>query len=219
MTDPISNSTQLPYPYLPDDNGAQTTEVPAGYVSDAELLLWLQAKSSSEYDKLRELMDLSQLRSKAIEDLSHLKNALDDAVNDPGAALAQIQTIEAAYAGTDLADDIAAVTGPMKDAIEDLAFAKGRYGALVADSENVDSEAISQAAGALQTAQSALSAQAVQSASDLGATIDALGRDDQLALIQIQDLMANVRQASQLTSNIVAGHAQTADGIVANIRA
>jgi hypothetical protein len=219
MIDRTSNSTSIPdINWAQPENGEETTEVPAGYVSDAELLAWLQAKSTDEYDKLRGLMDLSQQRSDAIKDLSLLKTVFDGAAADPAAALAQIQAMEARYAGTEFADEVAAATGPMKEAIENYAYALGCYQAAVAHGD-VPGELLTTLAQNVESTRVSLEAQATNSGGKLDATIESLGRDDQLALIQIQDLMSNLRQASQLTSNIVAGKAQTADGIVANIRA
>jgi hypothetical protein len=48
-------------------------------------------------------------------------------------------------------------------------------------------------------------------------TIDALGRDDQLALIEIQSLTADIREAAQLASNLLSSSNQAASSIVGNI--
>jgi hypothetical protein len=207
----------------PDDatttaHGHVTTDVPTGYVSDAELLAWLQAKSDGEYGKLRELMDLSEKRSNAIEDLSKLKNALDGAVDDPQAALDQIAAIEAAYAGTELADDVFAVTGPMKEKLEQYQATCEGLAALDRDPDVPDQakEGLGEKAAEIRAA---LATEIDRAVAQLDTTIEGLGRDDERAILQIQDLMATVRQATQLTSNIIAGKAQSADGIVANIRA
>jgi hypothetical protein len=47
--------------------------------------------------------------------------------------------------------------------------------------------------------------------------IDALGRDDALALIEIQSLTADIREAAQLASNLLSSSNQTANSIVGNI--
>jgi hypothetical protein len=47
--------------------------------------------------------------------------------------------------------------------------------------------------------------------------VDALGRDDQLELIQIQSLTADLREVAQLASNLIASSNQAANSIVGNI--
>jgi hypothetical protein len=52
----------------------------------------------------------------------------------------------------------------------------------------------------------------------IDSTIKDLEHDDQLALVQIQALMSEIRETAQLTSNIIANRSQTADSIVGNLR-
>jgi hypothetical protein len=47
--------------------------------------------------------------------------------------------------------------------------------------------------------------------------VDELGRDDQLELIEIQSLTADIREGSQLASNLVASSNQASNTIVGNI--
>jgi len=212
---------------IPDDEsvpgtpfGSDTTDVPAGYVSDAELLAWFASKSTEEYEKLRGLMDLSEERSQAIKDLSLLKGALTDAAADPRGALEDLEAIEAAYAGTPIAEDVLKITGPLKAALLHYTTTLDQSAAMVAAApEMINDSVIEERKQVDETARAALAAQIAAATNDIDASIDKLDKDDQLALIQIQDLMSGIRQASQLTSNIIAGKDQAADGIVANIRA
>jgi hypothetical protein len=56
-----------------------------------------------------------------------------------------------------------------------------------------------------------------QLSASIQSKIDQLGRDDALELIQIQSLTADIREASQLASNLVASASQAANTIVGNI--
>jgi len=212
---------------IPDDEsvpgtpfGSDTTDVPAGYVSDAELLAWFAAKSTEEYDKLRGLMDLSEKRSEAIKELTFLKSTIADAGSDPQAALEQLEAIEATYAGTPLAEDVLEITGPLKASLIHYQTTIDQSALMVEHApEGANDEVIEERSAVDETARAALAAQIASATSKLDATIGSLSDDDQLALIEIQDLLSGIRQASQLTSNIVADKAQAANSIVANIRA
>jgi len=209
-------------PTLPPGNlhGSNTMDVPSGYVSDAELLAWFASKSSEGNDKLRGLMDLSRERSQAIKDLSLLKSAITDAVADPRGALEQLEAIEAAYAGTPLADDILKITGPLKATLVHYKTTLDQSAIIVEHApEAMNDAVIEQRTAVNETARAALAAQIANASSDIDAITASLSDQDQLALIEIQELMSGLRQASQLASNIMAGNAQAADGIVSNIRA
>ena len=105
-------------PAAPVHDYGSTTEVPAGYVSDAELLAWLQAKSSGQYGELDQLMDASNARSKLIKDLSDLKESLSNPAKDPAQALAELQAIQTAYAGTEHAEAIVRISVKLPNDIQ-----------------------------------------------------------------------------------------------------
>jgi len=225
----VSNSQAAQPPYTPDsadgldatdDGGAGptdptsgdafTTDVPAGYVSDAELLAWLQAKSSGQYGELDQLMDASNARSKLVKDLSHLKETLANMATNPEAALAEIQAMRAAYADTPEAEQVEALLEPFATPLENYMNAVASVNALDIDgakAEEIKADLKSKLASTLPQTGS------------IDATIKDLEHDDQLALVQIQALMSEIRETAQLTSNIIANRAQTSDSIVGNIRA
>ena len=61
---------------------------------------------------------------------------------------------------------------------------------------------------------------AVAAASDgIQTQIDALGKQDQLDLVQIQSLVSNYNQAEQMGSNIIAGMSSTSSALINNIKA
>jgi hypothetical protein len=232
-------------PLSPVHDDSTTTDVPANYVSDAELLAWLQAKSSDQYGELDELMGASNARSKLIKELSELKTALTKEGLDPNEALTQIEELQAAYEGTDQAKDIAEVLEPLRTIVESYAEwqaglshqppAEGVPVEEVLDETNkaiadtMDSETESESESESEPAPapapyrwesgSFFEAQLAKSMGGLDATIKDLEHVDQLALIQIQALMSEVRETAQLTSNILANRSQTSDSIVGNLRA
>jgi hypothetical protein len=193
------------------DYGGTTQEVPAGYVSDAELLAWLQGKSSGQYGELDRMMDMSNDRSKFVKDLSHLKETLANAAADPSAALAEIDALRLAYAGTAHAEEIDEMVGPLRTTIQNHANALAGV-----ELQDWDQDAKDRLTAEIKAG---LSAQLRGSSGSIDATIKDLEHDDQLALVQIQALMSEIRETAQLTSNIIANRSQTTDSIVGNLRA
>jgi hypothetical protein len=192
---------------------ATTTDVPANYVSDAELLAWLQAKSAGQYGELDQLMDASNERSELIKDLSKLKEKLDNMAADPKAALAAVESMRAEYAGTPLAADVEALLQPYVKPLEEyVGFLDSLVGREIPEElretvAKVDEEIKKQYLSKIPKSGS------------IDATIKDLEHDDQIALVQIQALMSEIRETAQLTSNIIANRSQTSDSIVGNIRA
>jgi hypothetical protein len=200
-------------PPAPIHDDAITTDVPAHYVSDAELLAWLQAKSNGQYGDLDQLMDTSNARSKLVKELSNLKEKLDNAQADPHAALAAVQEVRATYAGTPQEAEVEALLAPFAVPLENYANA-------VAGLETLQMDGLSdEKAAELKAEMKSKMAAMLPKTGSIDATIKDLEHDDQLALVQIQALMSEIRETAQLTSNIIANRSQTSDSIVGNLRA
>jgi hypothetical protein len=159
-------------------------------------------------------MDASNARSKLVEDLSHLKETLDSMERDPQAALAEIQAMQAAYAGTEYAAELEELLAPFREPLQNYANA-------MAAVDSVDMSGMSDEEEAAFKAEhkSNIAAAILPKTGAIDATIKDLEHDDQLALVQIQALMSEIRETAQLTSNIIANRSQTSDSIVGNIRA
>jgi hypothetical protein len=198
-------------PASPIQDDSTTTDVPANYVSDAELLAWLQAKSSDQYGELDELMDASNARSKLVKDLSDLKEKLAKAGEDPSAVLAEVEALRARYAGTEHAEELDELLGPIQTRIE-------QYKAAVAHVEAQDWNEEAKK-GLVAEIGASLAGYMRGFSGSVDATIKDLEHDDQLALVHIQALMSEIRETAQLTSNILANRSQTSDSIVGNLRA
>jgi hypothetical protein len=211
---------------------ATTTDVPVNYVSDAELLAWLQAKSNGQYGELDQLMDASNQRSELVKDLSNLREALEKPDLDPAEALEQVAALQAKYAGTQYGEELEAIVAPIREKLESyfvqaavvdatpsdaLPAADVGAGDIVADAEATNDAEIKAAFKTALRDQIAGEVRALTGPID--ATIKDLEHDDQIALVQIQALMSEIRETAQLTSNIIANRSQTSDSIVGNIRA
>lgn len=163
----------------------------SNYVSDEALLLWLAEKQDGLHGDLREHMDLARTRSKLIEDLNRIKSLVDEGT-DPDVVAREMSWMLAAYKDTEFADGLREV---FDSALEEVAmYSRAPHGSVVGEAQIDEASALIQG------------------------HIDALGRDDQLALIQIQSLTADIREASQLASNLMASANQAANTIVGNIR-
>jgi hypothetical protein len=165
----------------------------SNYISDENLLVWLAQKQDGLYAELRDHMDMSRARSKLMADLSYLKSQLDRGMS-PEEAKAAIEALLEAYAGTEFETELnELLAGPLAEVEGILAMHEASPTRLLSDQflEQVSSQ--------------------IQS------KVDALGRDDHLELVEIQSLTADLREASQLASNLVASSNQAANTIVGNI--
>jgi hypothetical protein len=70
---PAETEPMEPRDYGPPAAGARESN----YVSDEALLLWLAEKTDGKHGELRDALDMSERRSKLIEDLSTIKNLAD----------------------------------------------------------------------------------------------------------------------------------------------
>ena len=164
----------------------------SNYISDENLLVWLAQKQEGLYGELRDHMDMSRARSKLIADLSYLNESLET-TNNPREVIAKIDQLLAAYEGTPFEQQLTELLVPLRDA---LAVASAGPALLP---PGRDDDEVKDIKAALQS------------------KIDELGRDDQLELVQIQSLTSDIREASQLASNLIASSNQAANTIVGNI--
>ncbi|HEX6767502.1 MAG TPA: hypothetical protein VF103_18515 [Polyangiaceae bacterium] len=172
--------------------GPPPTEIrESNYISDENLLVWLAQKQEGLYGELRDHMDTSRARSKLIADLNHLNESIDDDDN-PAEVSAKIDGLLAAYEGTPFEAELTELLAPLEASLDVAAGTS-------AQAPNQDNDEINDIKAALKS------------------KIDELGRDDQLELVQIQSLTADIREAGQLASNLIASSNQAANTIVGNI--
>jgi hypothetical protein len=211
-----------------DDASARPVDGPYGppptvpresnFISDENLLAWLAMKQDGLYGELRDHMDMSRARSKLVEDLNHLKGLIDAGGMSHEEATAEINRLLQAYEGTEFEGplnelfaqplaELATVPERAQDQIPDLP-----------DSPLFDEDDYDVPAAVEKAAEDELSQKTLESLSKaIENKVDALGRDDQLELIQIQSLTADLREVAQLASNLIASSNQAANSIVGNI--
>lgn len=174
---------------------------PNGYVSDAELLAWLEAKSTRQSDALREEMAVSTNRQELIEELTNLKNDIGRA-NTPeeiDAIEEKMRTLLDSEKYAPYATELGELFNPALDALQ--------HSEPTSDSED---------AGELNFGTDGI---ALGGVTDRITTLtDKLDKIDGLALVQIQQLVSDAKETSQLASNVLAGREQAASSIIGNIR-
>ncbi len=173
----------------PDEGG-----VPDGYISDAELLAWLQAKSTGQYDSLRDLMNVSSQRTDLIQKLNNLKGLLDGE-GHPDQLAGEMEKLLAEFEGTPYYTELHELLAGSIDVLR-----------------SVDPTVIT------TVAHDVLKNTRTNVTTRIQGEIDRLGKVDQLALVQIQQLMADARETAQLASNVLGSRGQTSSGIIGNIR-
>lgn len=190
VLEPRSEADTAPYAYGPPAIAPRESN----YISDDNLLLWLAEKQNGLYGDLRELMDTSKARSKLMEDLSHIKERLDRQESAPEDLRAEMELLLSSYAGSPFEAELEELFRPMLDELEIALTLERGYSPVPLSDQ-----------------------QAEDFSKTIESKIDALGRDDQLALIQIQSLTSDINQAAQLASNLLSSSNQTENTIVGNI--
>jgi len=211
------------------------------YLSDSEMIAWLQAKENEQYGKLREQMDASSSRGDLMKDLTNLRATLDND-SDPEKATQAMQQLIDKYKGK---QDEAAVDRlllpalaklvpalPESARVEASAFVSSTLensalppdekqalaASISASSVVLDASSLGSAVtSAIDSVTSTLPGPTLKELSDkLKSETDELGRIDQLALINIQQVMSDVRQTEQLASNLMSSRDQTSNSIIRN---
>ena len=201
-TDPIGSGYKAST-HVDDDlyglaQSAGETDSPQGYVSDAELMAWLETKSNQQNTDLRDAMGVSTERIKLMQKLNDLKTEIQGTSTreQVETIYAEMQTLVEEYKNTPFAQDVADLFGPAITALDqdgdqvmdDLADAANDGATLGALTERITSET------------------------------DKLGKIDGLQLVQIQQLVSDAKETNQLASNVFSSRDQTANSIVGNIR-
>ena len=183
---------------MPDMN---PTAAPSGYVSDAELLAWLEMKSTHQNDALREQMNVSGERQELIQDLSNLKTSIERCTSDDDAnAIAeQMKALLEKYEGSPYGAELTQLFMGALKVIE-----------LDVNTTEFD-QLWEQVKDPVWLASSGLTDQ-------IKSETDKLDKLDGLALVEIQQLVSDAKQTEQLASNVLSSREQSASSIIGNIR-
>jgi len=210
-----------------------------GYMTDGEIIAWLQEKSSDQYSNLRNCMNISNDRSDLMNRLTSLRADIDGGAA-PADVLAEMQKIQTDYAGTPYAPELDQLLVPMEIKLLPGVPQDGQQKAFSDVAAGVDQATVSDGdkskfKAQLGTAQvltaiplvddvltknqfTAGSATYKDFSEKLQGETEQLGRVDSLALIKIQEIMSDAHQTDQLGSNILASRDQASNSIVGNIR-
>src|SRR3954467_13386148 len=202
-----------------------------GYMTDSQIMMWLEQKATDQYSNLGDQMAASEDRSKEIKGLTDARAAVD--AGKPDDAFQQLHDLEA------LATDPNEQGFLLKEQIELLGWVQhgqSKADALLAainasslsgdekqaltDQINKEKDVMAANDTNAPTQQNTdiHNVQQKRVSGELDSRSQDLGRIDQLALINIQQLVSDAKQTDQLASNILASRDQTNNAIVGNIR-
>lgn len=202
-----------------------------GYMTDSQIMAWLEQKATDQYSNLGDQMTASEDRSKEIKGLTDARAAVD--AGKPDDAYQQLVDLQAA--ATDPKEQaflfkeqfelLGWVTGgqskadALLSAIDASSLSLGEKQALT-DQIKKEKDVMAENDTNAPTADNAdvHKKQQSQVSQELKDMADDLGHIDQLALINIQQLVSDAKQTDQLASNILASRDQTNNAIVGNIR-
>ncbi|HTQ04782.1 MAG TPA: hypothetical protein VMI54_13045 [Polyangiaceae bacterium] len=206
----------------------------SNYVSDGEIIAWLEQKSNEQYGQLDSMMFASDDRSQLTQDLTNLQADIDGGKSDSD-VLKEMQAVQQRYAGTSLAPEVDQLLLPMEvqlapyvecnpsadtgdsvdSAVKNSSLPPGTIASLLA---TLESPVTTLSAEAESTDPTATAPMRKDFSTQIKGETDKLGRIDQLDLINIQQLVSDARQTDELGSNILASRDQTSNAIVGNIR-
>jgi len=195
-----------------------------GYMSNEAILAWMEDKTEGLYDHMRDAMQGANTRSDAESALDDIKAAI---VNDKGKDATHVQQM-INDALTKYADvpEVAQVLQPMADKLNGE-FTKAKTDA-------INAQVAQTVLGASGTAVSSTLIQAFQEVStpktvtigsddsdawskQIDNAVDALGKQDQLDMIDIQEFNSEINQAKQTASGLMDAADKSASAIINHI--
>jgi hypothetical protein len=205
---------------------------PTGYMTDGQIMAWLEQKSAEQYGNLSDQMGASNDRSTLIKNLTEAQAAVDGAkpddafdklestrkeCNDPKTEAfiftQQIALLGWTTQGHQKADDLdKEIDASTTLSLSDKETLKGKLNDARTLMDSRDTNAVTTDNTTMHERQ-----QKDISGALTGETGD-LGRIDSLALINIQQTVSDAKQTDQLASNILASRDQANLAIVGNIR-
>jgi hypothetical protein len=161
-----------------------------GSLSNEELMQWVAQHNDKLNGNLRDLMTSADDRLKLAEDFTNVK-ALIGAKLDKETAKAAAEAMIAAYEGTPYEQEVRDVLEPV---VASLAHRIEKY-----PKDPLPEDTLSTTRDPIQGA------------------IDSIQKQDQLDMIAIQDLTSQIRENTQLVSNMISSINQTTMSIIGNV--
>lgn len=212
----------VPAPTASDPWASMTPQMdPAaagGYLSSGELLAWLATVGGNTYGEMRRQMVTTEQRKDLQEDLNSLKSVIEEVEGskDLGKLEARVNELLTKYAGTEFETRVNALLGERSALLAGAREAIASRNAAAENSTGVGREGFEDLADDVRND---FVGGLASWRTDIDAKVDALGTEEQLALIRIQELNSQVTQATQLASNILAAQDQAASAAIMNIKA
>lgn len=178
-------------------NEAPTLEPESNYISPGELMLWLATKSDGMYGELRQAMQMSEDRSELARAVKDLQTLMEEDGVSGQERRAAVDALLTQVKGTEFEAEVTAMLEPMRQTLfnPELEFASDEmYQASIDGERNLWGKKLESFASELD-------------------------HQDKLALITIQQLVGEIRDATQLASNLVASEHDATSGVIGNIRA
>jgi hypothetical protein len=176
---------------------APTHEPESNYVSPGALMLWLATKTDRMYGELRQAMHMSEERSSLARALKDLQTLMEDGDATGAARLDAVEAVLESVQGTELEADVRALLEPMQATLDDPELAEA----------------------SILHYNAAINRDRGQWAKQLESFVSDLDHQDKLALITIQQVVGEIRDATQLASNLIASEHDATTGVIGNIRA
>jgi hypothetical protein len=190
------------------------------YLSSSSIDAWMEQKTDTLYGQMRDSMDTSNRRTDAENALNDIKAKLLAAKDSGGDAADVRAAITETLAEYKDVPEVAQVLQPLAKTLTDKYVAAANQ---PAPPQPTNSGGIAHASPPHPPALTA--APQVKLASDeidhmttdIGNTVDGLGKQDQLGLINIQELNSEINQTKQIASALLDASSKSADAIISHI--
>jgi hypothetical protein len=186
----------------------------SNYMSDAEIMAWMESKTEGLYGAMRDSMDVAQDRSDLESGLGDLKQKLAGTQDGTVSADQVFSLVKDLLDKSQAFPEVHQMLQTMSD---QLAAGQKASQTLTTTTINVLGIDIT---GPVRPPAFAIAASTVTSwTSQITDKLDVLGKQDQLGLINIQDVNSQINQTKQIASNLIDAENKSASAVVANIRA
>jgi hypothetical protein len=171
--------------------GLTGSEPGQGSLGNDELMQWVAQHNDKLNGSLRDLMASADDRIQLAEDFTKIKGLIGAHLS-MGAAKAAAEAMMEQYKGTPYEYDVNQVLGTVVSDLESRI--EGKY-----SKDPVPDDLVTKLTGEIQ------------------GQIDAIQKQDQLDMIAIQDLTSQIRENTQLVSNMISSINQTTMSIIGNV--
>jgi len=204
-----------------------------GYISNTELLAWMEQKTDGLYDHMRSSMDIANERAGAEDALSDVSAKILAAQSNGGNATALHDAVNTALQKYGDIPEVVALLRPMADKMnadyDTNAKAAAQANALLPALRQQLSVATSAAEqsgiAAMINAQTAKANWTLKLSDtdlsnftqDIKGKLDALSKQDQLGMVDIQELNSEINQTKQTASALMDSSSKTTSDVISHI--